>query len=428
MKLILILIFAFLPVSTFAITYDEALKIGLESSHDLKILKLQSESAQQSQKKAIAGFLPTLELSGRHLFDERFEELEVPFANDIFVMPAIQPYTNAGVTLEWNLFNGFKDKYEWDAARAEKSAAETALNRAKEEKRVQIRSLFSRALASQILVDVSEKNISSLQSHLDDVTVRIRSGVATRYDSLRTEVQLEEARTEKLAAENAVLSTRAKLFEALGVADDGKPLQGELMTDFTKINPKEIASKINERADRASLISQRDRAESLSKASRSHFMPQVSLIGNYEFYNNINHSITDADERFKSSYAVGAKLSWNLFDGGADSADYKKTILAKKIAEENLAKFDESSHVQATEIQNKFSFDLVNYNAKMSSVRKAEEAVRLANGGLKAGTRTNTEILDAVVELNRARAAAVKSQVEAIEDMGQLELAFGITL
>ncbi len=426
MKNILLLIIMFFSTSSFALTYDEALRIGLESSQDIKIIKLQVESAEQNQKKAVSGFLPTLELSGRHLFSERFEELEVPFGNETFVMPAIQPYTIAGVTLQWNIFNGFKNKYEWEAAHAEKSAAETNLSRARDEKRVQIRSLFSRALASQILVEVAEKNILTLESHLNNVSARIHSGVSTRYDALRTEVQLEEARTEKLSAENAVLSTRARLFEALGVSDDGRPLQGQLMTEFTKIDPKKVASKIQERADRASLISQRDRTENLSKASLSHFMPKVSLMGNYEFYNNINHSITESDQRFKSSYGVGVNFSWNLFDGGADQADHQKALLAQQIAEQNLAKFDQSSQVQAAEIQNKFSFDLVNYKAKLSNVRKAEEAVRLARGGLKAGTRTNTEILDAVVELNRARAAAVKSQVEAIEDMGQLELAFGI--
>jgi outer membrane protein TolC len=428
MKHLISFLVFFTSLSSFAMTYQEAVQTAMDNSHDLRILKLQSQSAAQSETKALSGFMPTLEMEGRHLFNERFEELEVPFNGETFVMPAIQPYTSLGFTAKWNLFNGFRDSYELQAARSEKAAAENSLNRALEEKRVQVRSLYSRALAAQILVQVAEQNIESLQSHLGDVSARIRSGVATRYDSLRTEVQLEEARTDKVAAENTVTSARARLFEALGVNDDGKPLAGELSTDFQKVNAKKIESRLQERNDRLALIAQRDRAESLSKASRSLWMPSVSLFGNYEWYNNINHSISEDDNRFKSAYGVGVMFAWNLFDGGKDLADHKKAVLTQQIAEENLAKFEQSSSVQAQDIQNKFNFDIINFNAKMSNVRKAEEAVRLAKGGMRAGTRTNTEILDAVVEMNRARAAAVRSQVEAIEDMGQLELALGVKL
>lgn len=426
-KFIFAMTFMF-SLSSFAINYDEAENAALENSHDLRILKLQSQAASYGETKAMAGFLPTLELSARHLLTEQFEVLEVPFGGAVFAMPAIQPYTAAGVNARWNLFNGFQSTNALRAARSESAAARSSYDRALDEKRVQIRSLYSRALASQILVQVATQNIESLQSHLNDVGARIRSGISTRYDSLRAEVQLEEARTDKLSAENAVVSSRARLFEAMGIADDGKPLEGELTKDFTKVKLADIQARLQERNDRAALIAQRERADSLSKAAMGRALPAVSLYGNYEWYNNVNHSITEDDQRFRTAYGLGISLTWNLFEGGADYADHQRAILARQIADENVAKFDQSSQVQATEVQNKFNFDLINYNAKLSNVRKAEEAVRLAKGGLRAGTRTNTELLDAVVEMNRARAAAVKSQVEAIEDMGQLELTLGIRL
>jgi outer membrane protein TolC len=84
--------------------------------------------------------------------------------------------------------------------------------------------------------------------------------------------------------------------------------------------------------------------------------------------------------------------------------------------------------VALEEAKRRFNYDVINFKAKLSSIRKAEEAVRLARGGLKAGIRTNTEVLDAVVDLNRARAAALKSQIDAIEALGLLELSVGHTL
>jgi outer membrane protein TolC len=51
--------------------------------------------------------------------------------------------------------------------------------------------------------------------------------------------------------------------------------------------------------------------------------------------------------------------------------------------------------------------------------------VRLATLGLKAGTRTHTEVLDAELELFRARAGVIKAQADAMEAFINLELSLG---
>ncbi len=425
-----LMLFSLLAISmnAHALSFEQAVNAASENSHDLKILRLESESATWGERKAWGAYLPKLDMEGRHLFNERYEEIEVPFGGETVIMPAIQPYTALGFTASLNLFNGFQSTNQLNAAQLERQAAEFRLKRAFDQKHAEIRTLFYRALGSQILVHVADQNIETLQSHLNDVNVRIRSGVSTRYDSLRVEVQLEDARTEKIAAEGSVVVSRAKLFEALGIPDDGKALEGQLPDDFTKIDISKVELQTEARTDRLALIANRDRMMHLSSASKAHWMPDVSLFANYEWYNNINHSISESDERFKSAYGLGVKFSWNLFDGGVAYADQRQAALASQVAQENLSKFDQGVPVALEEAKRRFSYDVINYNAKLSSIRKAEEAVRLARGGLRAGTRTNTEILDTVVDLNRARAAAVKSQVDAIEALGQLELSVGHSL
>jgi len=427
-KKLLAVLILFATTPAWALTYEEALKHALAHSPEIKELQLQAESARWAQIKAYSGYLPKLQLQGRHLFDERFEELEVPFNGEVFVMPAIQPYSSLGVYATMNIFDGFQTTQSARAASLQKDAAQLRLNRMQEQKRAEIRTLFYNALGSQILVDVADQNIQTLQSHLNEVTSRVRSGVSTKYDSLRVEVQLEDARTEKVAAENNVAVARAKLFEAMGLADDGQPLSGTLPENFTQLNPMKLTLKEAQRTDRAALVAEEERAHDLAKASYAHWLPKVSLFGNYEWYNNINHSVTEDDERFKSAYALGVLFSWNLFDGGAEYAEQRQAALAQEIASVQLAKFDQNAPVELEEVKRRLSYDITNYKAKLVSIRKAEEAVRLARGGLRAGTRTNTEVLDAVVDLNRAKAAAVRSQMDAIEALGKLELALGHTV
>lgn len=423
MKKIISFLILIFPISAFSLSLKDATDIALAHSHELKIQKLQLDATDAGRMRARSGFLPHVELTGRHLFNERFQELEVDFNGSTVVMPAIQPYSSLGVTAKWNLFNGFQDWNQWQASRAENVGAEKSYQHAVDEKKVQVRTLFSKALASQQLVNVLDQSITALESYLHDVRVRLRSGVSSKYDILRAEVRLEEVQTEKVKAGHEVRLSRARLFEALGVPDDGKPLAGKLQSEFAEIDFKKIPATTGARTDRAILAAQKEKADALYDASLAHWLPSVALFGNYEWYNNINHSISENDNRFKSAYGVGVLLTWDLFDGGADFAKQKQALVMKKMADENLAQYERNLPEQIETMKDRFEYDLVNFKAKQNSLHKAEEAARLARMELKAGTRTGSEILDSVVDLNRARAAAIQAQVETIEDLGRLELA-----
>jgi outer membrane protein TolC len=58
-------------------------------------------------------------------------------------------------------------------------------------------------------------------------------------------------------------------------------------------------------------------------------------------------------------------------------------------------------------------------------VDKAQESVRLATLGQKAGTRTTTEVLDAELDSFRSSAGVVSAQMDAAEALINLELALG---
>src|SRR5690606_10740274 len=288
------------------------------------------------------------------------------------------------------------------------------LKRALDEKEIEIRSLYYAALGAEVLVEVADQNIKTLRSHLNDVKARVRSGVSNNYDSLRVEVQLDNAIAEKESAANEVALSRAKLFKTLGVDDDGEKLEGELPKHLKKFDLAKINVKESRRLDRKALMAEKEEAKSALQKARSHWYPKIDLAGNYEWYNNINHSVTEEDKRFKNAYAWGIYFSWDLFDGGEKYAEQKEESLKHQIASERLKKFDQGIILELEEAKRKYSYNLVNYQAKLSSISKAKEAVRLARNGVAAGIRTNTEVLDAVLDLNRAKASAVKSQVEAI--------------
>jgi outer membrane protein TolC len=405
-----------------ALTLDEASRTAEASSHELKISSLEARESELEAQKSFAGFLPKVDLTGRHIFNERFEELELEFGGSNVVIPAIQPYSALGVHARLDVFSGFKTVNGLRAARAGRSAAELKLERMRQSLRTEVRSLFYKALGTQMLIAVADQNVKTLAEHLDDVNARVRSGVSTRFDVLRIEVQLEEARTEKTAAEDAAMVARSRLFEKIAATDDGRPLSGNLPEDWSGLDLGDLQAK---RADREAQVLSVEREHDLARAAKAHWLPELSLYGTQEWYNNYNHALTQDDERFKSAYQYGLMLSWNLFDGGASLASQRQAVVAEREEAEKLAALDRAIPADIDEARRRLLHDISTYKAKLSSIHKAEESVRLAKSGLRAGIRTNTEVLDAVVDMNRAKATAVRAQIDAVEALGTLELAVG---
>src|SRR5205823_4906908 len=73
----------------------------------------------------------------------------------------------------------------------------------------------------------------------------------------------------------------------------------------------------------------------------------------------------------------------------------------------------------------RFLYNAALYRAKKRAVEFAQESVRLATLGYNAGTRTSTDVLDAELDLIRARAGVVRAQVDGSEALINLELAVG---
>jgi OMF family outer membrane factor len=73
----------------------------------------------------------------------------------------------------------------------------------------------------------------------------------------------------------------------------------------------------------------------------------------------------------------------------------------------------------------RFLYNVSLYKARSHAIESATESVRLAKISYQAGTRTSTEVLDAELDLFRARAGVVRAQVESAEALINLELALG---
>ena len=416
----LLLTLASPAVAADAVTLDQALD---KFSHSPRVERAQSAAEEASWRRveANAGFLPTLTGQGQRLVNRKWALTDVSFGNGPVSVPQILPTTYYGLGLQWTVFDGFANFDRWRSAKAYEVAGRQDFDWARFQGERDVILLFYKALAAQTLRDVAEQNIKTLEDHLEDTRLFKRTGVTTKFDVLRVEVQTSEARSELMNANDAVAVSVLRLGEAIGDEAGVKGITGQL-----PVLPIEIAKDLNydegQRSDLRALESRVKGASEASDAAAKYWVPRISLLGNYQQYNNIDDSITS---NFREAYSVGVGLTWNIFDGAASYAKHREAVESRTQAEKGLILARLKSKSDFEFWKRRYVYFASVYKARQGDIEKSAESVRLAREGRKVGTRTNTDLLDAELELFRARAGLVNAQIGSIEALINLEIATG---
>lgn len=385
---------------------------------DLKRAQAAEGEASWAPLEALSGNLPHVQVTANHLFNAKFQVLD--FAGG--QVPLVAPYTLASIDLSWTVFDGFRSINAFRAAKKNASAAELQLSRTRFALDETVRLRFYQALGAQILADVAQQNVHTLQDHLQKTREILNRGSATKFDLLRVQVQLEEAVSEKSAADDNVVLARRNLALAMGMDNDNRALTGELPVPDEAVLPADLKADFADRTDLEALRKRAEAADNLHTASMGRWIPSVTFTAEKQYYNNIDKDITSP---YRDAYAVGVGLTWNVFDGGATIARNAQTHYQAQEAEAAAESANLSAPQEFETFKRRYLYNSGLYRARRRAVDMAQESVRLATLGYNAGTRTSTDVLDAELDLIRARAGVVRAQVDGSEALINLELAVG---
>lgn len=405
---------------------DEALAIARSHSAALRKAELQADSAGWGKLEALSDHLPHLEARGTHYLDAKYPKLGVLFNGNAVQFPSAYPQTNLDLEASILIFDGFGAINRYRASLFESEASELELTHMKFELERTVRVKFYQALAAEQLERVADQNIETLEQHLKLAQASERAGFSTNVDVLRLESQLEEARAEKLLAIDNVELAKQSLLEAMGVENEARLLTGVLPNPEERKLPEGLSLDVARRDDLQALSRRELERARLSTAAASSWFPKVTVFGNKLLYKYGDFDTAILPNfAYQNAYAVGLRLTWSFFDGGASIARHARASDAAAIAAENTRQALIVSPHEFDMWKRKYVYNVALYQARKRSVEKSAESVRLATLGVKAGTKTHSETLDAELELFRARAGLIRAQVDALEAWARLELAVG---
>src|SRR5262249_40514035 len=122
-----------------------------------------------------------------------------------------------GLSANMELFTGFRRGADSRSAKANQASAEASLTDQQFQVNLTTTQAFFDALAAQQLITVREASVKRAEEQLNLSVAKLRVGSATRSDSLRSLVNLGNARLALVQTQSDVARTQATLGRAVGL-------------------------------------------------------------------------------------------------------------------------------------------------------------------------------------------------------------------
>ena len=295
-----------------------------------------------------------------------------------------------------------------------------------------VRTNYYDILLARQQIGVREASVKLLQQELDDQKRRFEAGTVPRFNVLRAEVAVANARPQLSRARNAFRISKNNLINLMGynlspeVLED-IPLQ---LTDKldTEPYPIDLPTAIRQAfANRTELASLR-KGEALAKEgiinARAGYLPSLQAFGGYGVRSSAFENDLTAE---RHGWFVGAQVGWDIFDGMLTRG---RVTSAKAAHERSMTELDDRSRNIELEVRTAYS-QFLEAREVLESQQKvqeeAEESLRLANARADAGTATQLDVLDAETSLTEARTNQSLAQRDYAVAVAKLERAVGLT-
>ncbi|MHC5672075.1 TolC family protein [Nostoc sp.] len=407
-----------------AITLAQALELARRNNHDLQVSILQLERSRAAVREAQAALLPTLGLTGDitrsqsasgQLEDKLYQQEGLVSPNAGIPATAF----NGSAQLTYNVYTSGNRQATIRQAEEQERSDQLAVETQFETIRLNVATDYYNLQQADEQVRISQSAVQNSEASLRDAQSLERAGVGTRFDVLRSQVNLANSQQNLINAisqqqvARRQLATRISLSQSVNISA-ADPV--ELAGLWNQSLEQTIVLAFQNRSELQQQLAQRNIGEQQRRQALSSLGPQVSLVASYSLLDQFNDNISVTD-----GYAVGVRASLNLYDGGAAvaRADQAKANIA--IAETQFAEQRNQIRFQVEQAYSSQQSSLTNVQTANTGLEEAREALRLARLRFQAGVGTQTDVINSENDLTTAEGNRVTAILNYNRALAQLQ-------
>lgn len=397
-------------------TLERSLELGLRTHPGLRAARLAVEAAEARAGEARAARLPALVLSGSaaRVSDEEAATVDLPAPmGSVSLGTWIQDRVSLGASLRQNLFSGFAVRSRVEAAAALAEAARSDL--AAEEGRVacEIETAWWSLAAAVEAAAVVEESRRLLVVHLGESEQYLAQGLATREELLRaaSELAQTEARLAEAASAERLARRRLALLVGLGPDAEGGPTAVGSVEAAGAPLAELVAAALAGRAELAAIDRRVRAGAAAADGARSGWYPSVALEGAL-VWARPNPMLFPPQDRFEATWQIGLAASLNI--GGYVAVE--RRVREAEAETERLRAQRQARAMQVTlevsEASESVRRAAERIAAAAAAAARAEETLRVVRGKASSGLARASQLLDAELELMRARLEGTKAAAD----------------
>lgn len=272
-----------------------------------------------------------------------------------------------------------------------------------------VRSNFYQVLVNRWRIAVEQQNVQLLEAELDRQKKFLEAGTVARFNVLRSEVALSNARPQLIEAQNQYRISLRQLAKLLAVNssenedfnDNSLEAVGSLEIPPRQLNLKEMLHTAFR--TRPSLhVADLGVSSELAgiRVARSGYYPRLEAFVDYGYsHDTFKNDLGSSD----GGYTAGILGNWNIWDGLETKGRVDQAKAQWKSAVINKEDVNRGIDLEVRTAYSRFIEAAQLVDSQKGNISLAEESIRLAQSRFDAGAGTQLEILDAQTELNRSR-------------------------
>jgi len=387
------------------------------------------KAAKSKIREAAAGFLPSLNAQGLTTLDEKLFELEFPsfipgeppqkvsvdFTRDYqFSMSFSLPLFTSG-----RLVSGYKQaKYNFQST-------EEALRQSKHVTVFNTKRAFYGYLLAEEFVKVAEEAVEVTEKHFKNVTSLYKVGIASKFDLLRSEVQVANLKPQLIKARNNLKIAELSLKTLLGLdLSKSVKIKGDWAYEAFEPDLEACLTRaLLNRPEISQLRYQKHMAGEALKLARAVNLPTLALAGTYNFWAD---KLNFRKDIWQSYYAVNLVLTVPLFNGFTTSARVAQSKAMIKEIEfsqkglRDMVKFE----VRKAILRIKEAKESLLSQEK--NVEQAQESLRIAELNFSEGLATTLDVSSVQAALSQAKTNYSQALYDYVISLAELDRAMGV--
>lgn len=391
---------------TQSITLQQAIDLAQRNNRELQVAELTLRRSQAALRQVQAALYPTLagetELGYQRSSQARLDDLR-------YLNEDASPTGLLGgkIELSYDVFTSGRRSAQIRAAEAQVRLDQLEVERLQAQTRLDVTNAYYDVQQGDEQVRIAQASVSNAKRNLADAQSLEEGGIGTRFDIGRAKVQLANSEQELTDAQVQQAVARRQLVQFLSLSETADVSAGDPVQkagEWTLSLEDSILLAYKNRVEFQQQLEQRTIAQQQSQASIASVLPQVSLFANYQFLNEFNEPFGNLN-----GYAVGVRMRWTFFDGGASFAEADQNRANQAIAETRFAQTRNQIRFQVEQAYKTLQSNARSIETATAALKEAQEVADVAEFRFQQGVSTQLDVITARNDLIRAESNRLRA-------------------